>query len=243
MSFIADDKKSVRMINFEQIEQHPLFCGITGGTACGKSTLCQNIKKLLEPEKKCVIICQDNYYKKGGLGLGADGLEETDNAKINWDHPNALEWELLSSDLNRLSKGEKVLGPEWDFVLHERKENSKLIPDADVYLIEGIFVLSDPNIRKHLDLQIFVDVDSDTRLSRRIVRDINHRGRNLESVLYQYEHFVKPGFDNFTLPSKRHANIIVPYTTPNPVCEEMIVKWILRDNFLEKSLSKNNYTF
>jgi len=205
-----------------------IFCGITGGTACGKSTLCENIKKMLEPEKSCVIICQDNYYKVGGLGIGIDGDNETDNAKLNWDHPDALEWDLMASDLEKLSSGEPVCGPEWDFVLHERKEKCKKIPDVDVYLVEGIFVLSDPNIRKHLDLQIFVDVDSDTRLSRRIVRDINDRGRSLESVLYQYEHFVKPGFDNFTLPSKRHANIVVPYTIPNPICEGMIVKWINR---------------
>ena len=234
------------------------FCGITGGTASGKTTLCQNIKDMLQTgggsgsgsggrseygeqykcregegekygerekygegergAKKCVIISQDNYYKAQPEGR--------DNTKINWDHPDALEWNLLASDLQKLANNEQVCAPEWDFVLHKRKEKCQIIPDVDVYLIEGIFVLNDPKIRELLDLQIFVDVDSDSRLARRIVRDIEQRGRTLESVLYQYQNFVKPGYDNFTLPSKRHADIIVPYTNPNPICENMIVRWI-----------------
>lgn len=200
-----------------------LFIGVTGGTASGKTTLCQIVCKNIEkhlPGTRCKIISQDHYYK--------NIPKEIDRTLWNWDTPDALEWDLLLENLKSLKSGAKeVHSPQWDFVEHRRCDTSMIIEEADIYLIEGIFVLSDPKIREMLDLQIFVEVESDTRLARRIVRDMTKRGRSLESVLYQYENFVKPGFDNFTHPSRRFANIIVPYKEPNPTAEHMIDKWII----------------
>ena len=195
-----------------------IFCGITGGTASGKTTLCKNLQSKLSG-KKCVIISQDSYYKSIGL--------DEEKTLRNWDIPDALELSLLGSNLNSLKHdSEPVWGPDWDFVEHTRKPNLFEIPDADVYLVEGIFVLTDPYIRNLLDMKIFVEVDSDTRLSRRIVRDITERGRTLKSVLFQYETYVKPGYDTFTHPSRQYANVIVPYQRPNELVENMIVSGI-----------------
>jgi uridine kinase len=209
--------KPQRMIS----PKSPLLIGVTGGTASGKTTLCKNLKKHLEalfPTKKIVILSQDSYYITPPVG--------TDQTKRNWDIPEALEFSLLAQHLAQLKTGEDVEIPDWDFVEHKRKPNGHWLGGADIYLIEGIFVLNDEQIRNQLDLQIFVEVESDTRLARRIQRDITERGRTIQSVLYQYEKFVKAGFDNFTLPSRRFANVIVPYKDPNPVCEAMIIGWI-----------------
>lgn len=209
--------KPERMIS----SNSPLLIGVTGGTASGKTTLCKNLQQQLKksfPDKNIVILSQDSYYITPALG--------TDRVKRNWDVPEALDFSLLAQHLAQLKTGEDIEVPDWDFVEHKRKDQGHCLGVADIYLIEGIFVLNDKQIRDHLDLQIFVDVDSDTRLARRIQRDLKERGRTIESVLYQYENFVKPGFDNFTLPSKRFANVIIPYKDPNPVCEAMIIGWI-----------------
>jgi uridine kinase len=196
----------------------PLMIGITGGTASGKTTLCKNLRTLLGCEKKVVIISQDSYYK--------NPPQDMDVTKMNWDKPKALELSLLANHLQKLRSGESIEIPDWDFVKHERKDVGHNVEVADVYLIEGIFVLNNEEIRDQLDLKIYVEVDSDTRLSRRIQRDTKERGRSVDSVLYQYEKFVKPGYDSYTMPSKRFADIIVPYKCPNEISEKMIVGWI-----------------
>lgn len=201
-------------------QRRRIFCGVTGGTASGKTTFCRNILKQL-PSRHCVIISQDNYYK--------NIPKHIDKTTWNWDIPEALEWDLLAKHLKALKDGEdNVKIPDWDFVKHERKSETVSVEDADIYLIEGIFVLTDPAIRDLLDLKIFVKVDDDTRLSRRIKRDMNDRGRTLDSILYQYDNFVKPGFDNYTFPSQKHATIIVPYQERNPVAEDVVVNWITK---------------
>lgn len=209
--------KPQRMIS----SKAPLLIGVTGGTASGKTTLCKNLKAMLHtmfPTKSIVILSQDSYYMTPPVG--------TDKDKRNWDVPEALEFSLLAKHLGELKEGQAVVIPDWDFVEHKRKEEGRVIDCADIYLVEGIFVLNDSQIRDQLDLKIFVEVESDTRLARRIQRDIMERGRSIESVLYQYEKFVKAGFDNFTLPSRRFADVIVPYKDPNPLCEAMIAGWI-----------------
>ena len=214
---MINTSKPHRMIS----PKSPLLIGVTGGTASGKTTLCRNLRDTLStlfPTKKIVILSQDSYYMTPPPNTNKDTR--------NWDVPEALEFSLLADHLGKLKMGEIVEIPDWDFVKHERKAIGHSLGDADIYLIEGIFVLNDHQIREQLDLQIFVEVESDTRLARRIQRDISERGRTVQSVLYQYETFVKPGFDNFTLPSRRFANVIVPYKDPNPICEAMIVGWI-----------------
>jgi len=130
----------------------------------------------------------------------------------NFDSPEALDWDLLVSILKRLSKSKTVDIPIYDFSTNSRSEKTNQVHGSisDVIILEGILVLYHPRVLEMLDMKIFVDTDSDTRLARRVVRDMKLRGRTLESILYQYENFVKPAYDNFILPTKKFSDIVIP---------------------------------
>jgi len=200
----------------------PIIIGICGGTASGKTSVCKKIIESFENEKKkVVIISQDCFYKN--LTLEA----KENSQKYNFDHPDAFDWELIEESLMNLKSGKPTQIPEYDFVTHSRLlDKSITVSNANIILFEGILVFHNAKLRQYMDMKIFVDTDADTRLARRVLRDINERGRELTGILYQYETFVKPAFDSFILPSKRFADVIIPRGSDNIVAINLLVHHI-----------------
>ncbi|MCB5261577.1 MAG: uridine kinase [Candidatus Cloacimonetes bacterium] len=181
----------------------PRLVLISGGTCCGKTTIAKAIGQRLQ-DLKTVIISHDNYYKN----LGHLSMEE--RAKVNFDHPDSIDKDYLMKDVRDMLAGKAVNVPDYDFVTHSRKEGKLCIADADVIILEGIFALYYPELIELSDLKIYVDTDADTRLARRIARDIIERGREVEGVLDQYMQTVKPSHAAFIEPSKKNADVIIP---------------------------------
>eukprot|EP00033_Pygsuia_biforma_P000274 GCRY01000338.1.p1 GENE.GCRY01000338.1~~GCRY01000338.1.p1 ORF type:complete len:308 (+),score=56.48 GCRY01000338.1:137-1060(+) len=248
---------------------YPLLVGVTGGTASGKTTVCEKIQtKLLEciekkkqlhpnghhrtnsnddPELKLnsqqkhnrsnsnedaefklnnphklfpddiVMISQDSFYK----ALTAEDLRNVED--YNFDCPNAFDYDLFIKLLQDLRDRKTVEVPIYDFKTHSRSSESRTVHPANIIIVEGILTLHDERLRDLFDLKIYVDVDSDVRLSRRVERDTIHRGRSVESILVQYERFVKPSFDEFTWPTKKHADVVIPRGAENEVAIDLIV--------------------
>jgi len=163
------------------------------------------------------FIDMDAYYHN------FSGLPLPERRKINWDHPDAFDWELLFGQLVRLSQGESIEKPVYDFVTHTRSERTVVVPTASVVVIDGILLFNDARIRDLCDVKVFVDADADIRLIRRIRRDMSKRGRPLDEILEQYVTTVQPMHLQFVEPSKRYADIIVPRGGHNSVAIEMIV--------------------
>jgi uridine kinase len=180
-----------------------LVIGIAGGTGSGKTSVARSIIKQLG-EDNVTLISQDNYY------LDHVELPSEQRAKINYDHPNAFDHSLLLYHLHELRHGRAVDSPKYDFTLHARAKDTTRIVVKPIVLIEGIHVLTEERLRQALDIKVFVDTDPDVRILRRIVRDIQDRGRSLESVYEQYITTVKPMHDAFIEPSKKYADIIIP---------------------------------
>ncbi len=183
--------------------------------------MCTKILEKLQSEaglSRVVILSQDSYYK----GLSPEA--SADAANYNFDHPDAFDWDLIEQHLGRLRQKKPIEVPHYSFVTHLRVPGkTTAIYSADVVLFEGILVFWEERIRALMDMKVFVDTDDDVRLIRRIRRDIASRGRTLESVLGQYEHFVKPAFDQFIAPTKRFADVVVPRGETNTVAIELIV--------------------
>lgn len=176
---------------------------IGGGTCSGKTTIARAIGMRLN-DLKTVIISHDNYYKD------LSHLDPAARAKVNFDHPDAIDTSYLLADLKLMLSGAAVDMPDYDFVTHSRVEGHTCVAYADVIILEGIFALYYPELLALSDLKIFVDTDSDLRLARRMQRDIIDRGRNVESVLDQYLQTVKPSHEAFIEPSKKNADLIIP---------------------------------
>ena len=193
-----------------------LFINIAGGTASGKTEFARNLLLKLD---KAIIISLDIFYK----GLTPEQLIDIKN--YNFDNPNSLDVDCMINTLNNLRDGKVCTLPEYDFITHQRVDG-KVIDgkDYDIFIIEGIFSLVFDNI--YSDIKIFVDVDADTRLIRRINRDIRERGRDIDSVLEQYERFVKPSHDEIIEPTKRKADIIVPRGGKNYIATDMVLNYI-----------------
>ncbi|NTW71968.1 MAG: uridine kinase [Eubacteriaceae bacterium] len=177
--------------------------GIAGGTGSGKTTLAYQILKMF-PDNATSIIYLDNYYKDQ-RHISFDKRKD-----VNYDHPLAIEHELLMDHINQLKNGNNVDIPLYDFTLHTRSRDTKLIRPTPILIIEGIFALYYEEILNLLDLKIFVDTESDIRFSRRLVRDMRERGRSIDSVIHQYFTTVKPMHDTYVEPTKKYADIIVP---------------------------------
>ncbi|WZL71471.1 uridine kinase [Clostridiaceae bacterium 35-E11] len=194
----------------------PILIGITGGTGSGKSTITKTIVESL-PENTITMIEQDSYYK--------DQSQLTLNQRIrtNYDHPLAFDTALLIQHLQDLLAGKCIQKPIYNFSLHTRQKETIPVEPKDIIILEGIMILEDENLRNLMDIKIFVDTDADVRIIRRVIRDINERGRTLESVIEQYLNTVRPAHLQFIEPSKRYADIIIPEGGYNKVAIDIIV--------------------
>ncbi|XP_023162234.1 uridine-cytidine kinase isoform X2 [Drosophila hydei] len=207
----------------------PFLIGVAGGTASGKSTVCKKIMEQLgqaemdHTQRQVVSISQDSFYRE----LTPAEKLKAQKSKFNFDHPDAFNEELMYETLQSILKGHKVKIPSYDYRTNSLDfENMLVIYPADVVLFEGILVFYFPKIRDLFHMKLFVDTDSDTRLARRVPRDINERGRDLDAVLTQYMTFVKPAFEEFCSPTKKFADVIIPRGADNTVAIDLIVHHI-----------------
>lgn len=194
----------------------PLIIGIAGGSGSGKSTVAKNVADNLG-ELSVAFIDMDAYYRN------FTELSLDERRRLNWDHPDAFDFELLTDHLQRLADRETIDKPVYDFVTHLRSSDSIPIEPSDVIVIDGILLLVDERVRQLCDVKVFVDADADIRLIRRIRRDLAARGRPLGEIIDQYLSTVQPMHLQFVEPSKRYADIIVPRGGHNAVAIEMIV--------------------
>lgn len=208
-----------------------LIVGIAGGTGSGKTTVVRKITEVL-PAGEVVIMPQDSYYKDNRH----ISLEE--RQKINFDHPDSVEWNLLIDHLKQLRKGKKVEMPIYSYLTCLRSKETITIKPAKVVLVEGILILADSGLRNILDIKVFVDADADDRLGRVIQRDIVERGRSVLKVLERYHDTVKPSHLQFIEPSKRYADIIIPGGGENQVGIEVLISII--EKHLKNKKSKKN---
>jgi len=207
----------------------PLVIGLAGGTGSGKTSVTRSILRSLDGSN-VQVIQHDSYYKD----ISAYGDKTPD--QINFDHPAALETELLVEHLRSLRAGNTVEQPVYDFKTHRRLSQTKSLEPRAIILIEGILIFVDKPLRDLMDIKIFVDTDADERLLRRIRRDIRDRGRSLESVMHQYINTVKPMHLEFVEPSKQWADVIIPRGSDNKVAVDMVVtkiRSLLQSKYLE----------
>ena len=195
-----------------------LTIGIAGGTGSGKTTITERIIERFGDDVS--VINHDNDYK------AHDDMTYEERSRLNYDHPDAFDTELMIQDLQALKRGEEVHCPVYDFTVHNRSRETKLIRPAKVVIVEGILILADPRLCQEMDIRVFVDTDADVRILRRIVRDVNKRERTLESVVDQYLTTVKPMHEAFVEPSKKNAHIIIPEGGRNQVALDMLMERI-----------------
>lgn len=208
-----------------------IIVGVAGGTGSGKTTLAEQIQKAFPNQS--VLICQDSYYKD----LSHLNLEQRE--KVNFDHPDSLDFALLKQHVLALKYGQSISKPIYNFHSHTREKKIEEVVPKEVIIVEGILLFAVPEIRDLLDIKIFIDTDDDERLLRRIERDISERSRDFISVRNQYLSSVKPMHDTFVEPSKKYADLIVPRGGKNPTALGMILSKIkeeIQDSSTELSV-------
>ncbi len=201
-----------------------LTIGIAGGTGCGKTTVVNQIIEQL-PVEEVGVISQDSYYKD------LSHLNYEERSQINFDHPSAIDFDLLHEHLEKLKSGDTIDQPVYSFKEHNRTGDSVPTPPRKVMIVEGILILTNPEIRELFDIKIFVHADSDERLIRRLKRDINERGRDLKEVLDRYQNTLKPMHQQFIEPTKEYADIIIPNNRYNTVAID-IVRTIINEKLV-----------
>jgi len=204
--------------------------GVTGGTGSGKSTIARNVLEVVGPGN-VAYIQQDSYY------YDLHHLPFEIRNKLNYDHLEAFDNELLIKHLKQLKKGESIQKPIYDFKTHSRKTETEMVPARKIILVEGILVLAHQELRDMMDIKVFVDTDHDIRLIRRLTRDVIERGRTLESVVEQYMSTVRPMHHQFVEPCKRFADIIIPEGGHNEVAMDMLTTKI--QTLANKTLTAN----
>ena len=209
------------------MDENILVIGIAGGTGSGKTTL---MKRLVEHfEGFVTVLSHDNYYKRH------DELTYEERCEINYDEPAAFDTDLMVAHLAELRAGRAIDCPVYDFTVHNRSDEILRIVPKQVIIVEGILIFENEELRNLMDIRIFVDTDADIRLCRRIKRDVNKRGRTLESVLQQYQTTVKPMHEKYVEPSKKYANIVVPEGGKNIVALDMI------EGRIQRHLQENTF--
>ena len=199
-----------------------LVIGIAGGSGSGKTTLMNNIVSRFSED--ITVLSHDSYYRRH------DDMTYEERCQLNYDEPAALETELMVKHLDRLRNGEAIDCPVYDFTVHNRSDEVTRIEPSRIIIVEGILIFENEALRDLMDIRIFVDTDADIRLCRRVKRDVNKRGRSLESVLTQYQQTVKPMYEKYVEPSKKYAHILVPEGGKNTIAQEFII------SLLEKHL-------
>ena len=197
-----------------------LVIGIAGGTGSGKTTLMKNI--IEQFEGMVTVLSHDNYYKRH------DELTYEERCALNYDEPQAMETDLMVQHLMQLRQGQAIQCPVYDFTRHNRSDETTLLEPKPVIIVEGILIFENEALRELMDIRLFVDTDADVRLCRRIKRDVNKRGRTLESVLLQYQTTVKPMHEKYVEPSKKYANLVIPEGGKNLVALDMVLGRIQR---------------
>ena len=197
-----------------------LVIGIAGGSGSGKTTLVRNLVETFG--KDITVISHDNYYKRH------DDMTYEERCQLNYDEPAAFESELMVRQLAALRRGEAIDCPVYDFTVHNRSDRVQTIVPSRVILVEGILIFADPELRRLMDIRIFVDTDADIRVLRRVKRDVNKRGRTIESVMQQYQQTVKPMHEKYVEPSKKYAHMVVLEGGKNQVALQMIEEYIRR---------------
>ena len=202
-----------------------LVIGIAGGSGSGKTTLMKNLIARLGGE--VTVVSHDNYYKRH------DDMTYDERCLLNYDEPAAFDTSLMVYQLDQLRHGFPVDCPVYDFTVHNRSDETvKIVPER-VIIVEGILIFENKELRDLMDIKIFVDTDADIRLCRRIKRDVNKRGRSMESVLMQWQQTVKPMHELYVEPSKKHADLVVPEGGKNVVALDMI-EWRIRKHLNEE---------
>lgn len=204
-----------------------LVIGIAGGSGSGKTTLMNNI--VARYGDNITVLSHDNYYKRH------DDLTYEQRCMLNYDEPAALETDFMARQLDQLRKGWAIDCPVYDFTVHNRSNETIRIEPRKVIIVEGILIFENKELRDLMDIRIFVDADADVRLCRRVKRDVNKRGRSLESVLTQYQQTVKPMHEKYVEPSKRFAHILVPEGGKNAVALELIMN-LIQKHIMEESV-------
>ncbi|MCK5637601.1 MAG: uridine kinase [Flavobacteriaceae bacterium] len=199
-----------------------LILGIAGGTGSGKTTVVNQILNEL-PTEEVTVISQDSYYNKN------DNLSFEERCNINFDHPRAIDFDLLITHLSNLKKGEVIEQPIYSFATHNRKSDTIRTHPSKVLIIEGILIFTNKTLRDLMDIKIFVHADSDERLIRRVRRDIQERGRDVGEVLQRYQDTLKPMHQQFIEPTKNFADIIIPNDKYNTVATD-IVRTVINEN-------------
>ena len=202
------------------MENKILVIGIAGGTGSGKTTLMKNLITAFSED--VTVLSHDNYYKRH------DELTYEERCQLNYDEPAALETDLMARHLDQLRQGNAIECPVYDFTVHNRSNETIHVVPRKVIIVEGILIFENEELRNLMDIRIFVDTDADVRLCRRIKRDVNKRGRSLESVLLQYQQTVKPMHEKYVEPSKKFAHLVVPEGGKNWVALDMITGRIQR---------------
>lgn len=197
--------------------QNSIIIGIAGGSASGKTSISRQIYEYFKGSHTTCIIKQDDYYKD------QSHLSFEERVKTNYDHPFAFDNGLLVEQLTSLKAGKTIQKPTYDFTKHTRSQILETIEPRDVYILEGLFILYDVKIREMCDILIYVDTDADIRFIRRLKRDIEERGRSLDSICQQYLDTVRPMHEQFVEPSKRYAHLIIPEGGTNTVAIDLLI--------------------
>ena len=193
-----------------------LTIGIAGGTGSGKTTITRRI--IREFGENVAVLHHDSYYK------AHHDMPYEERCKLNYDHPNSFDTDMLIQAVKDLKDGKEVICPVYDFTIHDRSDEIEIIKPAQVVIVEGILIFESRELCSLMDIKLYVDTDADVRILRRISRDVRDRGRSLESVIDQYLHTVKPMHEQFVEPSKKNADIIIPQGGYNRVALEMVIQ-------------------
>ena len=195
--------------------QDIMVIGIAGGTGSGKTTITRRLIQAFGEEVS--VVHHDNYYK------AHHDMPYEERTKLNYDHPNAFDTDLMLEHIRQLKQGKSILCPVYDYSIHDRSDKTVVVKSAKVVIVEGILIYASKELRELMDIKLFVDTDADVRILRRIKRDVRDRGRSLESVIDQYLTTVKPMHEQFVEPSKRYADLIIPEGGHNKVAMRMVV--------------------